>query len=136
MGGVVDFGGSKFSKVISTEPCFSIGSIKRELEASSRLFFVKGVTGETKANLITSCLSKCFQSGENVVALTFDCCQANFSMANVFGCDFNNLKTTFKHPESNRVVAVFFYPCHMIKLIGNTFESKPIIFNFTQVARQ
>ncbi|KAJ8706872.1 hypothetical protein PYW07_012950 [Mythimna separata] len=131
--GVVDFGGTTDSKVIATEAyVFLLVALNENWKLPVGYFFVKGISGETRAHLITSCLQKCFESGVDIVAVTFDACQANFSAANIMGChlkDPNNLKTTFKHPNCDREVAVLFDPCHMLKLVRNTFESKRIIFN-------
>lgn len=39
------------------------------------------------------------------------------------------MKTTFRHPSCDKDVAVFLDPCHMIKLVRNTFEAKRVIFD-------
>lgn len=131
--GLVDFGGGYNSNVIATEAyVFLLVALNESWKLPVGYFFVKGVSSETRTHLIISCLSKSYQSGVDVVAVTFDGCQANFSAAKILGCDLtdpSNLKTTFKHPSCDKEVALIFDPCHMIKLVRNTFESKKIIFN-------
>lgn len=95
-------------------------------------FFVDGLTAECRANLIKIALSNSWQVGVDVVALTFDGCPSNISAANLLGChldDINTLKTTFQHPSCDKKVAVFLDPCHMLKLVRNTFESKRVLFD-------
>lgn len=131
--GLVDFGGGYNSNVIATEAyVFLLVALNESWKLPVGYFFVKGVSSETRTHLIISCLSKSYQSGVDVVAVTFDGCQANFSAAKILGCDLtdpSNLKTTFKHPSCDKEVALIFDPCYMIKLVRNTFESKRIIFN-------
>lgn len=131
--GVVDFGGTTDSKVIATEAyVFLLVALDENWKLPVGYFFVKGVSSETRAHLIISCITKSFESGVDVVAVTFDGCPANFSTAKLLGCDLKDpkmLKTSFKHPDCDMQVVVLFDPCHMIKLVRNTFESKRIIFN-------
>lgn len=94
-------------------------------------FFVKSLAADTRANLINTCISKCYDSGVDVVAVTFDGCPSNLTAANLLGCDLNTpnkLKTTFLHPDCGIEVAIILDPCHMIKLVRNTFEAKKVIF--------
>ena len=91
-------------------------------------FLVDGVTGEQRANLVRMCLSNCHEVGIEVVSMTFDGCPANIAMARELGCSFNlgQLKTYFPHPETQQPIYVFLDPCHMVKLIRNTLESKKV----------
>lgn len=92
-------------------------------------FFVDGLTAECKSNLISICLSKSWDVGVSVVALTYP---SNINAVNLLGCQLNeieSLKTTFRHPSCDMDVSVFLDPCHMVKLVRNTFESKRIIFD-------
>lgn len=90
-------------------------------------FFISGMNAEQRANIIKMCLRKCYEVGADVVSLTFDGCAANLAAANLLGCNFENptdLKTYFPHPANGKQVVVFLDPCHMVKLVRNTFESK------------
>lgn len=95
-------------------------------------FLVNGLSAETRANLLKTCLIECYQVGVDIVAITFDGCASNISAANLLGCNLKcpeNLKTTFKHPECDLEVAIMLDACHMIKLVRNSFEAKSLIYD-------
>lgn len=52
-------------------------------------FFINGLNGTQKANLITICLKRLLDCNINVISLTFDGCQSNLVMANLLGCTLN-----------------------------------------------
>ncbi|KAI5634401.1 transposase protein domain-containing protein [Phthorimaea operculella] len=131
--GLVDYGiGNECNNEIATQVyVFILVGLDECWKLPVAYFFVKSLQAQTRANLMTTCLSKCHDSGVDVAAVTFDGCASNLGAASILGCDFStpeNLKTTFPHPLSGKDVAVFLDPCHMIKLVRNTFESKRIIF--------
>ena len=47
-------------------------------------------------------------------------------MIKQLGCclDHDNLKTSFPHPVTQQPVCIFFDPCHMLKLVRNSFGDK------------
>ncbi|KAH9630281.1 hypothetical protein HF086_012466 [Spodoptera exigua] len=95
-------------------------------------FLVNGLSAETRANLLKTCLSECYRVGVDIIAITLDGCSSNINAATLLGCDLkqpSNLKTTFGHPECNLDVAIMFDPCHMVKLVRNSFESKRQFFD-------
>lgn len=131
--GLVDFGiDTEYSPEIATQVyVFILVGLNESWKMPVGYFFVKSLSKETRANLINICIGKCYDSGADVVAVTFDGCPSNLAAANLLGCDLstpNNLKTTFLHPECGIEVAVILDPCHMIKLVRNTFEAKKVIF--------
>lgn len=87
-------------------------------------FFINGLNGTEKMNLVMQCLKALFDCGVNVISLTFDGCQANFVMVNLLGCSLNlqNMKISFE--SDNHTVQVLPDPSHMIKLVRNTFGDK------------
>ncbi|CAH2109301.1 unnamed protein product [Euphydryas editha] len=93
---------------------------------------IAGINAERKANLIKICLHKCHEVGVTVANLTFDGCATNLKAAEILGCqltNLNNIKTHFPHPSTSEKVCIFLDPCHVIKLIRNTFERKRVIFD-------
>lgn len=50
------------------------------------------------------------------------------AMARELGCSFDlgQLKTYFPHLETEQPIYVFLDPCHMVKLVRNTLESKKV----------
>nr|CAH7716790.1 unnamed protein product [Callosobruchus chinensis] len=90
-------------------------------------FFLDGLTGIEKAELVKKCLTFIHQAGVTVASVTFDGAPVNFTMASCLGADFkdvNNLKTHFTDPEIGDDVFIFLDPSHMIKLVRNTFGSQ------------
>lgn len=90
-------------------------------------FLVNGFSAEQRCNVILMCLERCHEVGAEVVSLTFDGCPSNLAAAKKLGCNFddiNNLITHFKHPVTKNPVVVILDPCHMIKLVRNSMQSK------------
>lgn len=87
--------------------------------------------GERKANLVNQCLSMLHDCGIHIKTLTFDGAACNLSMIRLLQCNLNpnNLQTWFEHPISKTKIYVFLDPCHMLKLIRNTFGDKKNIIN-------
>lgn len=132
--GLVNYGsGPSEIKEIATEAyVFILVCLSENWKIPVAYFFVKGLSAETRATLIMDCLRHSHAASIDVVSLTFDGCAANLATEALLGSKLNdiyNLKTRFRHPETNKEVAVFLDPCHMIKLVRNTFEAKSLIFN-------
>ncbi|VEN44792.1 unnamed protein product [Callosobruchus maculatus] len=90
-------------------------------------FFIDGLSGKEKAELVNKCLVFINESGVKVTSLTFDGAPVNFTMASHLGANFNdieNMKTHFSHPVTGCDVFIILDPCHMIKLVRNTFGSQ------------
>lgn len=87
-------------------------------------FFVDGVNGEQRANLVTQCLKLLHNTGVKVVSLTCDGCPANINMLRQLGCCFDpdNMKTHFEHPETGLNIYAFLDPAHMLKFVRNAFQ--------------
>lgn len=131
--GLVDFGidFSPSNDIATQVYVFILVGLNESWKLPVGYFFIKNLSADTRANLINTCISKCYDAGANVVAVTFDRCPTNLAAAELLGCDLktpNNLKTTFLHPDCGIEVAVFLDPCHMIKLVRHTFEAKKVIF--------
>lgn len=95
-------------------------------------FLIAGISAEIKSNLIITCLQKCHDAGVSVVSIRFDGCPANLSAAEIVGCklsDPNDFVTHFPHPSTQKKVCIFLDPCHVIKLIRNSFEKKRVFFD-------
>lgn len=90
-------------------------------------FFLDGLTGIEKADLVKKCLMLIYESGITVTSITFDGAPVNFAMASSLGANFTNitnLKTHFSHPVTGNDVYIFLDPCHMVKLIRNAIGSQ------------
>lgn len=90
-------------------------------------FFVDGIVGEQRANLVTQSMLRAHDAGAMIVSLTCDGAPANIAMLQELGCSFSDvtrLRTTFPHPATKEPVAAFLDPCHMLKLVRNAFATK------------
>lgn len=94
-------------------------------------FFIDGLGGREKANIVKRCLEFIHESGIEIISLTFDGAASNISMANFLGANVSveNMKTWFPHPISNRSIYILPDPPHMLKLIRNTIASRPAIYD-------
>ncbi|CAB3224875.1 unnamed protein product [Arctia plantaginis] len=135
--GAVNFGagpqvGDEDDQVASQALVFMLVSLTENWKLPVGYFLISGITAETKANLITTCLHKCHDAGVTVVSMTFDGCPANLSAAEILGCKLtnpNSFVTHFPHPSTQDKVCIFLDPCHVIKLIRNSFENKRLLFD-------
>jgi len=85
-------------------------------------FLTNSLTGAQKADIIKKCIKLVEDTGIVITSLTFDGAPSNVSMCNLLGCDTNvyNLKTHFNSPGGNKI-NILYDPCHMLKLVRNTF---------------
>lgn len=85
---------------------------------------MKGTSSEEKSSLVIECLKALHETGLKIISITCDGTPINFGVFRCLGCDFNNtsyLQTSFPHPVTSDKVVAFFDPCHMLKLVHNTF---------------
>lgn len=135
--GSVNFGagpmqGEEAETVATQALVFMLVALNENWKLPVGYFLTAGVNAETKANLIKICLEKCNEVGAIVASLTFDGCSANFGAVEILGCklsDVNDMKTYFAHPSTGEKVCIFIDPCHVIKLVRNTFEKKRLLFD-------
>lgn len=92
-------------------------------------FLVNGVTAEQKASLVKTCIDLVSEYGVDIVAVTFDGCPTNFSMARVLGCQLDNEEINSVFMHKGRKVAIFPDPSHMLKLIRNTLGDKSYLIS-------
>ncbi|CAH1993868.1 unnamed protein product [Acanthoscelides obtectus] len=94
-------------------------------------FFLDGLSGKEKAEIVKKCLSFIHESGVIVTSLTFDGAPVNFTMASHLGAKFDVsiMKTCFTHSVTGSDVFIILDPCHMIKLVRNTFGSQKYLID-------
>jgi DNA transposase THAP9 len=93
-------------------------------------FFITGLTGEERANIIIQCLLKLNDVGVKVYSTTCDGPSCNFSMMNALGAKLDpyNLQAWFPHPADSSVkVGVILDACHMLKLLRNCLDNYQIL---------
>ena len=87
-------------------------------------FFVDGLSGKERANLVRVCIQRLHDVGVRVTSLTCDGPSCHICMLRELGLnlDLSNMVTYFIHPQDpNLRVYVFLDICHMLKLVRNTF---------------
>jgi len=84
---------------------------------------IDGLGSVERSNLVLQALCKLHSVGVNIVSLTFDGSAPNLGMLKNLGCSLepDNIKSHFSHPSSGQPLCVFLDPCHMFKLIRNSF---------------
>ena len=82
-------------------------------------WFTNHNSGEIVVTLVRQSLKLTDEHEIDVRALEFDGLPANISMANDLGAKINleDMKNFFEHPTNKKLVYIFLYACHMIKLV-------------------
>ncbi|CAK1602483.1 unnamed protein product [Parnassius mnemosyne] len=132
--GIVDYGtgSAKLYEIATQAYMFTLVCLNESWKIPVAYFMVNGLSAETRASLLKTCLSECYQVRVDIVAITFNGCSSNLNAVNLLGCNLNrpgSLKTTFKHPDCDLEMAIMLDACHMIKLVRNTFEAKRLIYD-------
>ena len=95
-------------------------------------FFVDGLNGIERANLVKVCIKKLHDVGVNVVSLTCDGPACHFKMLKELGACLQtaSLQASFVHPlDKNKKVHVLLDVCHMLKLVRNTLGALGILID-------
>lgn len=84
-------------------------------------FFIHGMTGHEKANLIRECLHQLDDVGVKVISVTCDGPSSHMTMLKELGASMNpeNIDPSFPHPSSGHRIYVILDVCHMLKLLRN-----------------
>ena len=93
-------------------------------------FFIDGLSGEKRANLVKICLEKLHSTGVLCTSLTCDGPQANQAMLKSLGADLRHtsIQPWFPHPCNSEVkVYVLLDVCHALKLARNVLASQPYV---------
>ena len=91
------------------------------------VFFIDGLTGQERANLVRIAIERLSQVGAKVVSLTCDGPSCHFSMLSELGASLSikNIIPYFPHPtKSNEDIQVILDICHMLKLVRNTLSQR------------
>ena len=89
-------------------------------------FFLDGLNGIERANLIKVCIQRLYDVGVRVISVTCDGPSAHFKMMSELGAKLNppnNVNPSFQHPSSkDHKVYALLDICHMMKLVRNAFH--------------
>lgn len=124
--GYVDLGcniGCDDSTLATQALVFMVTCVNSAWKIPIAYYFIKGISAKEKSNLLTECLKVLHETGLKIISITCDGTSTNLGMFRELGCDFNVslLQTYFPHPVTRERVAAFLDPCHMLKLVRNTF---------------
>ena len=95
-------------------------------------FFICGLSGQEKANLVQITLQKIHETGARGLSLTCDGPSAHFSMIKELGANLDpeNMRPFFNHPSDSTLrVYIFLDAVHMLKLVRNTLGSEKVLFS-------
>jgi len=95
-------------------------------------YFIDSLNSTERANIVNDTLIFLHEIGVLVTSITFDGPRSHFVMATQLGAKLNiddNLQIYFLHPVSKMKIFVVFDPCHMSKLICNTFGKLRVIID-------
>ena len=95
-------------------------------------FFVDGLSGAERANLVKVCIKKLHDAGVDVVSLTCDGPSCHIKMLTELGACLKpvNLQPYFVHPlNKNKKVHLLLDVCHMLKLIRNTLGEGGVLMD-------
>lgn len=112
---------------------FMLSGLNTYFQFPLAYYFIMGLDGKKRANLLTEIISKVTECGVTISNLTFDGCGANFRMCKLMGADLTVGSTEFcpfiKNPLDGSKINIILDPPHMEKLIRNTLASKGVIFD-------
>ena len=95
-------------------------------------FFIAGLSGAERANLVRIALQKIHETGARGLSLTCDGPSAHFAMMKELGAslDPENMRAFFNHPSDSTLrVYIFLDIVHMLKLVRNTLASEQVLFS-------
>lgn len=110
---------------------FMVVSVNSTWKVPCAYFFIDGLSGSERANLVKICIQRLWDIGVKVTSLTCDGPSCHFAMLRELGASLKlpaNLVTSFPHPcaEQERI-HVLLDVCHMLKLVRNTLAEGGIL---------
>ena len=111
---------------------FMVVSVDGSWKVPCGYFFVNGLSGEERANLVKVCIERLSDVGVKVISLTCDGPSCHFSMLSTLGASLHPSKMIpyFPHPQNkDEKIWVLLDVCHMLKLVRNTLAEKGIILD-------
>lgn len=110
---------------------FLINCVNSRWKLPVGYFFIDGLSGSQKCNLVQMCLSLLYEVGVTVCSLTFDGAASNIAMAMCLGVQLSStcLTPCFSHSSTGEFIYMFLDPPHMLKLIRNTLGSYKVLYD-------
>ena len=95
-------------------------------------FFVDGLSGIERTNLVKVCIERLHDAGVIVVSLTCDGPACHFSMLTELGVCLRppDLKAYFLHPlDPSKTIYILLDVCHMLRLVRNALGDESTFFD-------
>lgn len=112
---------------------FMLSGLNTYFQFPLAYYFIKGLNGKQRADLLEEIISKVTECGVSISNLTFDGCKANPRMCKLLGGDLNVSSATFRpyieNPVDKSHIHIIYDPPHMEKLIRNLLATKETIFD-------
>lgn len=96
-------------------------------------YFIRSLTAEEKAKLVTDVINAISACGVRVLNITFDGLSTNFKMCKALGARFlpGNVKPFFYLEGDTRKTFIVLDPSHMLKLARNLIENASVLTDET-----
>ena len=111
---------------------FMVVSLNESWKVPCGYFFIDGLSGKERANLVKVCIQRLHDVGVKVTSLTCDGPSCHISMLTALGAtlDPSNMVPYFLHPQDkNEKIYVLLDICHMLKLVRNTLGEGGILYD-------
>ena len=111
---------------------FMVVSLNESWKVPCGYFFVDGLSGVERANLVKVCIQRLHDVGVKVSALICDGPSCHFSMLSALGAILkaSNMVPYFPHPQDKKEkMYVLLDVCHMLKLVRNTLAEGGILYD-------
>ena len=109
---------------------FMVVSIDGSWKVPVGYFFVDGLSGKERANLVEVCIQRLSDVSVEVISLTCDGPSCHFSMLSALGATLkaSDMVSSFPHPQDKgKRIHVLLDICHMLKLVRNTWAEGGIL---------
>ena len=111
---------------------FMVVGVNESWKVPVAYFFIDGLSGKERANLIKVCLKKLHDVGIDIISLICDGPSCHFAMLRALGAHLNlpNIRPYFLHPlDKQKKIHIFLDVCHMLRLIRNTLGDGGILLD-------
>jgi hypothetical protein len=111
---------------------FMVVSLNESWKVPCGYFFVDGLSGVERANLVKVSIQRLHDVGVKVSALICDGPSCHFSMLSALGAILkaSNMVPYFPHPQDKKEkIFVLLDVCHMLKLVRNTLAEGGILYD-------
>ena len=109
---------------------FMVVGVNETWKVPDGYFFIDGLSGKERANLIKVCIKKLHDVGIDIISLICDGTSCHFAMLNALGAELKvpYIQPYFLNPlDKEKKIYVFLDVCHMLELIRNMLGDSGIL---------